>query len=107
MLVGTAVVVIGACVVAGTIVVVGAAVVVVSIPLLHADATSRNVSTTAYFLTPESVTPPVQWASDVRLPGGRYPQPGWRAFRETVVLTQCYQLRTNRRRETCHGTGNG
>jgi len=30
-----------------------------------------------------------------------------RAFRETVVSTQCYQLGTNRRRETCHGTGNG
>ena len=57
MLVGTAVVVVGACVVAGTIVVVGAtlvvgaAVVVVSVLLLHAEATNRSTRATAYFLT--------------------------------------------------------
>ena len=53
MLVGTAVVVVGACVVAGTIVVVGAtlvvgaAVVVVSVLLLHAETTSSRATAPA------------------------------------------------------------
>ena len=57
MLVGTAVVVVGACVVAGTIVVVGAtlvvgaAVVVVSVLLLHAETTSSRARAPVYLLT--------------------------------------------------------
>ena len=51
VLVGTAVVGLGACVVAGTIVVVGAAVVVVSAPLLHAETTSSRATGPAYLLT--------------------------------------------------------
>ena len=51
MLVGTAVAVVGAWVVAGTIVVAGAAVVVVSVLLLHAEATSSAATTTSYFFT--------------------------------------------------------
>ena len=51
MLVGTAVVVVGACVVAGTIVVVGAAVVVVSVLLRHAETTSSRATAPAYLLT--------------------------------------------------------
>ena len=57
MLVGTAVVVVGACVVAGTIVVVGAtlvvgaAVVVVSVLLLHAEPTSSRATAPVYLLT--------------------------------------------------------
>jgi len=51
VLVGTAVVVVGAWVVAGTIVVVAAAVVVVSVLLLHAEATSSAATTTSYFFT--------------------------------------------------------
>jgi len=51
VLVGTAVVVVGACVVAGTIVVVGTAGAVVSVLLLHVEATSSAATTTACFLT--------------------------------------------------------
>ena len=51
VLVGTAVVVLSACVVAGTIVVMGAAGVLVSVLLLHIEATSSAATTTAYFLT--------------------------------------------------------
>ena len=51
VLIGTAVVVVGACVVAGTIVVMGAAGVLVSVLLLHIEATSSAATTTAYFLT--------------------------------------------------------
>ena len=57
MLVGTAVVVVGACVVAGTIVVVGAtlvvgaAVVVVLVLLLHAETTSSRATAPVYLLT--------------------------------------------------------
>ena len=47
MLVGTAVVVVGACVVAGTIVVMGADVVVVSVLLLHAETTSSRATAPA------------------------------------------------------------
>ena len=49
VLVGTAVAVVGAWVVAGTIVVVTAAVAVVSVLLLHAETTSSAATTTSYF----------------------------------------------------------
>ena len=51
VLVGTAVAVVGAWVVAGTIVVVTASVAVVSVLLLHAETTSSAATTTSYFFT--------------------------------------------------------
>ena len=74
MLVGTAVAVVGAWVVAGAIVVAAAAVVVVSVLLLHAEATRSATTTPVRTLFTMRVVPllPRGSGGDVGVLGCRY-----------------------------------